>query len=100
MPITDPRRRDGRTRVVKKKKSKHYDEDSDIEILGIPGQQVSQHDRNHGMDDRTSFGNCDKAPRDENKNQQPSNLPSSIPVLPTYDIQGGIGIGLQADSWK
>lgn len=93
VPITDPRRRDGRTRVVKKKKSKHYDEDSDIEILGIPGQQVSQHDRNHGMDDRTSFGNCDKAPRDENKNQQPSHLPSSIPVLPTYDIQGGIGIG-------
>ena len=70
MPITDPRRRDGCTRVVKKK-SKHYDEDSDIEILGIPGQQVSQHDRNHGMDDRTFLGTVTRLQEMRTKTNNP-----------------------------
>ena len=91
VPITNPIRRDGRTRVVKKKKkSKHYDEDSDIEILNIPTQQASQHGGNHRMDDRASIGNCEEVPKEENKNQQASHSPSSpsVPVLPTYDSQG------------
>ena len=104
VPITDPThqdpsvpaipKRDGHTRVVKKKKQKYSDGDSDVGIQHIPGSQASQSGKN-GSNDRAALGNHEQ---EESSNQQASAskaLPSNpnSPVFPMCGIQEGIGGG-------